>query len=385
LNKVVDQLWQDFGYYHVHIYLIDQDSGLLIANQGSGAIGSQIKEQGFQFASEEGIVGYAASVGEAFMTNNVNDVLFFQPNPLLPDTIAELAAPLRARDQILGVLDVLHQPPDSFDDDDFRFLTSVADQIAVVLEKAMLYKQLQEALEKEQRTRAQLVQTEKLAAMGRLIASVAHELNNPLQAIQNALYLVKLEENLSPQAAEDLQVAIDEGSRMADLIARLRDTYRPVTAADYQLESIHILVEEVRKLLVTHLRHNDVVLEFTPSPDIPNINIIRDQIKQVILNLCINAIESMPHGGQLTINSIYQVDKDEVQLTVSDTGFGMSPEVQTKIFEPFFTTKEGGTGLGLAVSYEIVQNHSGNITAKNNDGPGSTFILCLPCKQPMIE
>ena len=111
------------------------------------------------------------------------------------ETSAELAAPLRARDQILGVLDVLHQPPNTFDADDFRFLTTVADQFAVVLDKALLYNQLQTALDKEQSTRNQLVQAEKLAAMGRLVASVAHELNNPLQAIQNALYLVRLEEN----------------------------------------------------------------------------------------------------------------------------------------------------------------------------------------------
>jgi two-component system NtrC family sensor kinase len=283
------------------------------------------------------------------------------------------------------VLDVLHQAPNSFDDDDFRFLTNVADQIAVVLDKAILYNQLEEALEKEQRTRAQLVQTEKLAAMGRLIASVAHELNNPLQAIQNALYLVKLEENLSPQASEDLQVAIDEGSRMADLIARLRDTYRPVSASDYQRESINRLVEEVRKLLVTHLRHNNITLAFNPALDLPEVPIIRDQIKQVILNLCINAIESMPMGGQLTISSNYSIDKDEVRLTVSDAGPGMTPEVQDKIFEPFFTTKEGGTGLGLAVSFEIVQNHSGKLSAQNNEGPGSTFTISLPCKRPMIE
>jgi signal transduction histidine kinase len=385
LHQVVDQLWQAFDFYHVHVYLIDQESGSLIANQGSGNIGAQLKEEGFQFTPEEGFVGYAASVGEAFLTNNVNDVLFYQSNPLLPDTSAELAAPLRVRDQILGVLDILHQPPNTFDDDDFRFLNTVADQIAVVLDKAMLYTQLQEALQKEQSTRAQLVQTEKLAAMGRLIASVAHELNNPLQAIQNALYLVKMEENLSIQAAEDLQVAIDEGSRMAGLIARLRDTYRPVAAADYQSESVDILVEEVRKLLSTHLSHNNVRLVFTPNPDLPQVSLIRDQIKQVILNLCINAIESMPQGGKLTISTTYFSEMEEVHIKVRDTGPGITPDVQNRIFEPFFTTKEGGTGLGLAVSYEIAQNHGGNITAKNNQGPGSTFTLSLPCKNHVLE
>jgi len=194
-----------------------------------------------------------------------------------------------------------------------------------------------------------------------------------------------MEENLSIQAAEDLQVAIDEGSRMAGLIARLRDTYRPVAAADYQSESVDILVEEVRKLLSTHLSHNNVRLVFTPNPDLPQASLIRDQIKQVILNLCINAIESMPQGGKLTIYTIYLSEMEEIHIKVRDTGPGITPDVQNKIFEPFFTTKEGGTGLGLAVSYEIAQNHGGNITAKNNQGPGSTFTLSLPCKNHVLE
>jgi len=385
LHMVVNQLWQNFGYYHVHVYLIDQESGTLIASQGSGPIGAQLIEEGYQFTLEEGIVGYAASVGEAFMTNDVTDVLFFKPHPLLPDVSAELAAPLRVRNEILGVLDVQHHPPYSFDDADFRFLTTLADQIAVVLDKAMLYTQLQEALQKEQRVRAQLVQTAKLAAMGRLVASVAHELNNPLQAIQNALYLVKLEENLSEQAKEDLQVAIDEGTRMARLISRLRETYRPVAAAEYTPESIDVLVGEVQKIISTHLRHSNVDFEFSPDPDIPSAALIRDQIKQVILNLCINAIESMPEGGTLTIQSVYKEDLDEIHLKVSDTGPGLTPEVKSKIFEPFFTTKDGGTGLGLAVSFEIAQNHGGNIRAINNDGPGASFILSLPRARAMIE
>ena len=93
----------------------------------------------------------------------------------------------------------------------------------------------------------------------------------------------------------------------------------------------------------------------------------------------------MPQGGELAIHSTYQPEVEEIHLAISDTGPGMTPEVQSKIFEPFFTTKEGGTGLGLAVSYEIAQNHGGSIQAKNNPGPGSTFILSLPCKQLMIE
>ncbi len=378
LSQVVDLLWRNFGYYHVHVYLFDQKSQALIANQGSGPIGAALKAQGFQLTSEEGIVGYVAALGEPFMTNDVSGVHFHLPNPLLPETSAELAAPLRARNQILGVLDILHRQPNAFDDNDFRFATNVADQIAAVLDKAMLYKELQTALEKEQSTRAQLVQTEKLAAMGRLVASVAHELNNPLQAIQNALYLIRLEESLTPQAEEDLQVAIDEGARMAGLISRLRETYRPTSAADYEPESIAVLVDEVQKLLATHLRHSAIQCHIEIPPDLPPVPMIRDQIKQVIINLYINAIEGMPNGGRLYVQAGLHPDLRSVCLNVTDTGPGIPAHYLERIFEPFFTTKEGGTGLGLAVSYEIVQNHGGSLEVRSEIGQGATFTLCLP-------
>ncbi|MBN1667139.1 MAG: GAF domain-containing protein, partial [Anaerolineales bacterium] len=279
LQEVVNLLWEDFGYYHVHVYLFDQDSGALIAQQGSGPVGALLTSQGYQLTSDEGIVGYVATLGEAFMSNDVRDVHFYKSIDALPAVCGELAAPLRARDQILGVLDVLHQPPNEFDEDDFRFLTAVADQLAVVLDKAMLYNELQAALSKEQTTRNQLVQTEKLAAMGRLIASVAHELNNPLQAIQNALFLVKSEASLSPQAREDLQVALGETARMADLIARLRDTYRPSRLEDFRPASLNDLVRDVQRLIATHVRHNHVSLVFKPDLALPDVPLIRDQIK----------------------------------------------------------------------------------------------------------
>ena len=378
LYEVVDRLQREFGYYHVHIYLIDQKSRQLIAHQGSGAVGEALKDEGYQLSPEEGIVGYAAAIGETFFSNAVDEAPFYKPNPLLPDTGAELAAPLKAQDQLLGVLDVHHRRPHTFTEDDTRFLSAVAEQLAVVLDKAMLYHQLQTALRKEKSTRAQLVQTEKLAAMGRLIASVAHELNNPLQAIQNALYLVKLEGDLPPQTAEDLQVAIDESTRMGGLIARLRETYRPATAADFESTALNNIIEEVEKLLTTHLRHNNVRLEHDLDAALPPTRVIRDHIKQVVLNLCINAIESMPNGGVLTIQTAYRKKADQILIRISDTGTGIPPDVVNNIFEPFFTTKEGGTGLGLAVSYEIAQNHGGDIRVENNPGGGATFTLILP-------
>jgi two-component system NtrC family sensor kinase len=381
LKSVVNMLQKNFGYYHVHCYLFDTESDSLIMQQGSGSIGRELKERGHHLEPGEGIVGYVATLGETYMTNSVDDTVFYRANPLLPETEAELAAPLRVREETLGVLDVQHQAPDSFDEDDLRFINAIADQLAVVLDKAMIYTELQNALAKEQAARTQLVQTETLTAMGRLVASVAHELNNPLQAIRSALYLIQTEDELSGQSARDLQVAIDETKRMAGLIGRLRETSRPVEDTEFEREHLNTLVHEVEKLIATHLRHHEIALVFNTEANLPPVPVIRDRIKQVILNLCINAIESMPSGGTITIATAYLEEEGMVKLSVSDTGPGIEPDVLPRLFEPFFTTKEQGTGLGLYISYDIAQHHQGQLDVYSEVGSGTTFELLLPLER----
>jgi signal transduction histidine kinase len=302
-------------------------------------------------SAEKGIVGHVAVSGQAFVTNNVKDVLFYEPNPLLPETSAELVVPLRAGDRrssgdrILGVLDIHHKAPRTFTDHDMRLMTTIAGQIAVGVEKISINADLQQALRHEQSVRAQLVQSEKLAALGRIVASVAHELNNPLQAIQNALYLIRVSEQLDEQSQDDLKVALSEASRMAELIARLRETYRPTTKEEFHFESINAIFNEVQKLISAHLARNNITYQFDPDPNLPLIPIIRDQIKQVVLNMCLNGVEAMPNGGTLQLSTHYVSKKSQVNFVISDTGAGIPEDVLPYIFDPFVTTKETGSGL----------------------------------------
>ena len=249
---------------------------------------------------------------------------------------------------------------------------------ALAVQNARLYADLGKSLHYEQSMRTRLVQTEKLAAMGRLVASVAHELNNPLQAIQNSLFLVREENTLGPQAREDLQVALTEADRMADLISRLRETYRPASAEQFKFESMNALVEETHRLIATHLRHRNIAFAFEPDPSLPRMLVIRDQVKQVLLNLCLNAVEAMPDSGQLRIETGFNAMSGEVMTAITDTGSGINPNDIPSIFDPFFTKKEGGTGLGLFITYEIIQRHSGRIEVESELGRGSTFRVWLP-------
>jgi signal transduction histidine kinase len=319
--------------------------------------------------------------GQAFVTNNVKDVLFYEPDPLLPEASAELVVPLRAGDRILGVLDIHHKAPRVFTDHDLRLMTTIANQVAVALEKITIYADLQAALQHEQSARAQLVQSEKLAALGRIVASVAHELNNPLQAIQNALYLIRVSNQLDDQSQEDLKVALNEASRMADLISRLRETYRPTSKEEFHFESINTIFEEVQKLISSHLARNNITYRFNPNADLPLIPVIRDQIKQVVLNMCLNGVEAMPNGGTLMVSTHYASKKSQVFFKISDTGAGIPADVLPYIFDPFVTTKEIGTGLGLAITYDIIRRHNGHIEVDSESGKGSQFTVWLPLQQ----
>lgn len=300
-----------------------------------------------------------------------------------------LGLPFIAGGEKLGAALIAFTQVHKFAENEIARGEQAAGQIALAIAKARSLdaereqRKLTEELRlQEQATRARLIQHEKLAAIGRLTASVAHELNNPLQAIQNALYLVSLEDTLSYQARDDLRVALNEADRMAGLIGRLRDTYRPRIGQEYEQISLNDVVKDVHHLIETHLRHNQVLFHFENEKNLWLITVLADQIKQVVLNLCLNAVEAMPTGGQLTLGTRNHPDEKGVKgiyLFVTDTGTGIEAGLISNIFEPFFTTKQSGTGLGLAISYEIVQRHQGKIEVESELGKGTSFKVWLPC------
>jgi signal transduction histidine kinase len=346
--------------------------------EGSGEIGRKLKEQGHRLHPGEGIIGYTAETNEAFFTNDVDEVFFFFRNPLLPNTKSELAVPVKINNQIIGLLDIQQTPPTHLSQRDLQLVSAVADQLAIALQKANLYSDLQAALQVETAIRNEMVQSERLVTMGRLLASVSHELNNPLQAIQNALFLLKEETGISPQGKQDLNIVLAESERMASMIERLRDTYRPTQIDDFQPTQINDIIEDVYALISTHLRHNQIAFEFHPDPALPDIPALSDQIRQVVLNLLMNGVEAMSDGGKIRVTTELQKDADEILITISDNGPGIPPKILPTIFEAFVTSKASGTGLGLTISYDIVTKHRGRISAENNRGAGATFKIWLP-------
>lgn len=386
LADAVDLLQNNFDYYCVQVFMLEPETRDLLLKAASGERGKLLMERNHRISAGAGIVGYAAETGASFFTNNVDEAVFFQYNPLLPETQAEMAIPLRKGGKLYGILDIQQTAPKIFTPLDQQLVTAVADQLAVALHNADLYENLQNALQQEKSMRSQLVQNERLAVMGRLLASVSHELNNPLQAIQNALFLLREEKGISALGMKDLEIVLAESERMAGLIERLRNTYRPPQAQDLQPTHLNEIIEDVYALLATHLRKNEVAFEFGPDHELPVITAQPDQIRQVALNLLMNAVEAMPTGGKLAASTHSLRDAKEVLLSVSDTGVGIPGAILPFIFDPFVTNKKRGTGIGLTISHDIVVKHGGRIVAENNpDGHGATFKVWLPIGSPPAE
>jgi PAS domain S-box-containing protein len=225
----------------------------------------------------------------------------------------------------------------------------------------------------------QLIQAEKHAVIGRMVGSVTHEINNPLQTITNCLYLIKQDMPPDSQMVEPLKMAFSETKRLSNLVSQLRPLYRPQVNLSLQQHDLLDIIDEVHNLITLHLVNSKVVWQSLAGLKRCKINCVKEQIIEVLLNICMNAIESMqPDGGSLSVDLIFPKGKDQVGILLQDTGLGIDAEVLPHIFEPFITNKQNGMGLGLSISYDIILKHEGQITVDSQPGRGTTFTVWMP-------
>lgn len=313
--------------------------------------------------------------------------------------LSALLAPLRVEGQRLGAL-ALYGGVDAhlYHPRDLPFVQALADLSAVAIDEvsqraraAALQRDLAltqsmhaEAQARLDAAQAQLLQSAKLAAVGELSASVAHEINNPLYAARNSLYLV--EQDLPEGAPQRtfLNIAQQELGRIARIITRMRDFYRP-SRAELAATNINAILRETIELVQTHLRHGHINTVSSYDSELPTTFAHTDQLRQVFLNIILNACDAMPNGGDLRVTTQLLKARPEAPPTIgiylSDTGVGISGDHLPHLFEPFYTTKPQGTGLGLAISAHIITQHSGRITVESTLGQGTTFTILLPVSQ----
>ena len=285
------------------------------------------------------------------------------------------AVPLWGHDVVQGGLAIAWRQPRPFDQATVQLLAAIGQQIGVALERAALFEVAQRRAQEIERSYAQLVQSEKLAATGRLALSLAHEINNPLQAIQNCLHLV-LEFPLPEARRSDyLKMAREEVERLSILVQSMLDFYRPARGGQ-PTANVRVVLERGLALADQKLRSNRVETILDCPAESLLVQLPADQLSQVCLNLIMNAAEAMDRGGTLRIEA--EPIEQMVEIRFYDTGAGMPPEVLTHIFEPFYTTKEEGTGLGLAISYTLIERQGGTLQVKSEVGRGTLFTIRLP-------
>jgi len=253
------------------------------------------------------------------------------------------------------------------------FTTLVTDDMGKIIGSILSIRDITSQKQLEEK----VVKAEKFAVIGELAAGIAHEVRNPLTSIKGFLQLFKAKIDNNDQLQQYIKIMLDEIERINHIITEFLLLARP-TVPIMRQTNIHDVLEEIILLSEGEFNKKHINLERNYDPDCPDVTVDSEQIKQVFLNLVINAIAAMPNGGTLTVSTVSDKFEKTVKLYFTDTGEGIDPADIDLIFDPFFTTKEEGTGLGLTVSYKIIENHGGRMEVTSNRGEGATFIVSLP-------
>ncbi len=389
----------DPGTQRGAIYLYDPEGRRLALRASAGF--DRIPP--LSIAADQGIPGMAFTTHQSQITNSAVELetlleigkqrervpaFYVLDLPEPPGGV--VAMPLLAYDQAIGVLLLLREvDAGPFAEETRATLEGLANLTAAVIveershSQALTLSQEVADLEARQRSMAErldaaesaMLQAARLTAVGQLAASVAHEINNPLYAARNCLYL--LEDDLPEELRNSpyLQMAREQLERIAGIIERMRDFYRPPRGEMAPYDLNHLL-EETLALAGLNLRHGAIHMIFTPARNLPPVLCTGDQLRQVFLNLVLNATDAMPDGGTLTVRTEERPAVAVVEI--QDTGIGIPAAIRERLFEPFFTNKANGTGLGLSISAHIVTQHGGRIEVESVEGQGSTFRVIVP-------
>jgi len=293
---------------------------------------------------------------------------------------AGVTIPLIASQRVVGFLCLLDdRVPEAFASDELAAMLEIGEQAAITIENSRLYEKMKER--------------DRLAALGEMAAGLAHEIRNPLGAIKGAAQYLD-PAGLQGGDAEILNIIVEEVNRLDAVVAQFLDYSRPFPSSasgKFQSTDLNDVLWKTMKLIENDLPKN-VSVELDLTPGLPAVHADAEQLKQVFINLALNAVQAMPDGGRLTVRtrrphapvelglseSTPRYSADQVEVRFADTGAGIPEDTLDRIFIPFYTTKTKGTGLGLAISQRIVKGHGGTIEVQSRVGEGTEFILRFP-------
>ncbi len=435
-DQALDRLVHRMGYPAAHLFLVDADRGVLRGHRLVGG-GAGPRFEGYEIPLDAGASGSAKAAlsGLPVLVHDVEAAT----EPVHRESVSAfnvrsfVAVPLRVKERVFGVLTLVAAVPGRFSGGDTELVAAVANHVALAVDRAESFQtieelsrgleekvrvrteqlraandELQTAYRNLQATQMQLIQREKMASVGQLVAGVAHELNNPigfvssnvttledfvarLRKIVEAYRSASLGDADRTRIAEQWQAlkldyalkyldpmiqGIREGADRTRKIVRDLRVFARTSDEVWQAVDLHEELESSLTLL-NHLLKDRVTVH-RKFGDLPSVECIRSQMDQVFLNLLANAAQAIAGPGAITIET--RRDNGLAVVSITDTGPGIAPDVLGRIFDPFFTTKPvgEGTGLGLSISYEIVKKHGGEIIADSRPGAGATFTVRIP-------
>jgi signal transduction histidine kinase len=267
--------------------------------------------------------------------------------------------------------------PRRFSEAEVERASAIANQLALALDGARLVEDLKQSYAELARAHEQLVQRERLAALGELSAVVAHEVRNPLGAIFNSVATLRRMVGAESPTLPLLDIVGEESERLNRIVDDLLNFARPSSPTPHPVALERLLEESVRGALADASGPLDV--EWALEPGVPPVSVDERMMRQAFLNLALNAVQAMANGGVLRVGVRRAAGEPPgVEVEFTDTGPGIPPEARARLFEPFFTTKAKGTGLGLALVKRIVESHYGRLTVESPTRGGTTFRLFLP-------
>jgi signal transduction histidine kinase len=358
-------------------------------------------------AQHAGMIDQVRRTGHPLVIDNVQKHELYAVPEVANWGIKSVAGfPLKRADAVLGVFTVSYLVVHRFGEDELRVLTLLANQASIAIDNALSYQKLQDALAERERTQQALIQSESLAAVGQLVAGVAHELNNPLACVsslvQSALETMGLPyrpmtdsgaelpsidaESVQPLSAEDVSTVADDLSfslkelRRAKALSPLLDLSRQSQSYTEEV-SLTVVCQDALRILHNRIKLLPVEIVENYEDELPRVRGNFANLGQVALNVIQNAVDAFDHKpGRIEVGTAADWDRGIAWFYIKDNGPGIPPHVLPNIFHPFYTTKGVGvgTGLGLYISYEIVKKHGGEIVVDTAPGQGTQFRVELP-------
>jgi signal transduction histidine kinase/DNA-binding response OmpR family regulator len=384
LERTANLICERFGYYQASIFLLDEEGEYALVRESTGAAGTEMKQRGHKLAvGSRSVIGYVTQSGSPLVIDDVQHDPLHRPNPLLPETQAEVGIPMKIGGRILGALDVQSSQSGAFSEDDIAALQILADQIAVAVDNARAYELSQQAVE-------EMREIDRLKSQ--FLANMSHELRTPLNSIIgfSRVILKGIDGPVNELQQQDLSAIYNSGQHLLGLINDVLDLSK-IEAGKMELAfepdvNLADLTNSVMSTVVGLVKDKPVELRREVADDLPLVRADPLKIRQVLINLLSNAAKFTDEGS-IRVQAGVERRADggeEVVVSVIDTGSGIAQADQEKLFRPFsqvdgsLTRKTGGSGLGLSICKHLIEMHGGRIGVESTPGEGARFFFTLP-------